>query len=60
MNVLDKEKLIATMEKRYNSLNDQITKDFTGDIQSRIHEFRELKHWKEAISRAEYDIRTWD
>jgi hypothetical protein len=59
LNVLDKEKLIAAMEKRYNSLNDQLTKDFTGDIQSRIHEFRELKYWKEFIERGEVDVKVW-
>jgi hypothetical protein len=59
MNAIDKQKLLNAMEKRYNILNDQVTRDFTGDVQSRIHEFRELKYWFEAIDRKVFDVQVW-
>lgn len=53
--VLDKKKLLDFMTSRFNKLNDQAVKDFTGDMQPRIHELREVKYWKEAIERGEFD-----
>lgn len=55
MKVLDKDKLVDFMDMRKMSLDSQITRDFTGGMQSRIFEQREVKYWKEAIERGEFD-----
>lgn len=43
------------MTKRKSSLDDIITKDFGGGIAEKLAEQREVKFWKEAIERGEFD-----
>jgi hypothetical protein len=55
MKCLDRQKLLDFMTLRKYALDEQITRDFTGGVQSRVFEERELKYWKEAIERGEFD-----
>jgi hypothetical protein len=55
MKVLDRQKILDFMTLRKYALDEQIIKDFTGGVQSRVFEERELKYWKEAIERGEFD-----
>lgn len=43
------------MTKRMKSLEEQHIRDFNGGLQHRIFEYREVKWWKEAIERGEFD-----
>jgi hypothetical protein len=56
MTVLDKNKLLEAMTKRKNALYNQITRDFGGGLAGRTYEHMEVKYWKEAIERGEFDI----
>jgi hypothetical protein len=55
MKVLDRKKITDFMNKRMEALYDQHIRDFSGGVQSRLHEWREVKFWKEAIERGEFD-----
>jgi hypothetical protein len=55
MRCLDKSKVLDFMKKRKTVLYDQITRDFGGGLPSRVAEHSEIKFWKEAIERGEFD-----
>jgi hypothetical protein len=46
---MNKEKILEFMKKRMDVLQNHIERQFGGDIGPRVHEFREVKFWKEAI-----------
>lgn len=52
-----KQDLIEAMERRMKALNDELIRDF-GASGQRLHEYREVKYWKEAIERGEFDVIT--
>ena len=56
MQVLDRNKILEFMGKRKDALYSQLTRDFTGGMQSRTFEHSEVKFWKEAIERGEFDV----
>lgn len=43
------------MEKRKASLWNEIMRDFGGGLDSKVYQHNELKYWKEAIERGEFD-----
>lgn len=53
--VLDRKKIEEFMGKRMAALYDQLTRDFSGSIQRGLYEWREVKFWKEAIERGEFN-----
>ena len=53
--VLDRKKILDFMTLRKASLDDQLTRDFSGGTWGRLEEQREVKYWKEAIERGEFD-----
>jgi hypothetical protein len=53
--VLDKEKILGFMTARKAVLDEHIIRDFSGSIWDRLSEQREVKYWKEAIERGEFD-----
>ncbi|MFJ5713129.1 hypothetical protein [Neobacillus sp. NPDC093127] len=50
-----KENLLKAMENRMAALQDHIVQDFGGGLVGRNAEWREVKYWKEAIERGEFD-----
>jgi hypothetical protein len=54
---LDKELLIHNMGVRQNALQHLIDKDITGNTLAVLEAWREVKYWKEAIERNEYDLK---
>lgn len=56
MEKIDKQKLLDFMTSRFNYLNEQVLRDFGGGLVDRHGEFREVKYWKEAIERGEFDL----
>lgn len=55
LSVVDKEKILAFMDKRMQALRIRIEKDFAGNLAGYNEAFREVKYWKEAIERGEFD-----
>lgn len=56
MRLLDGNKLLDHMQRRKDTLYDQITRDFGGgEFGGRVYTHYECKYWKEAIERGEYD-----
>lgn len=55
MKVCDKEKLLDFMSKRKDGLYHQVTQDFAGGLEGRLYMHNEVKFWKEAIERGEFD-----
>jgi len=55
MSNLDKQKIIDFMTKRMNALQEQINRDFGGGLSDRLAKWQEVKYWKEAIERREFD-----
>lgn len=53
--VLDRQKILDFMTARFKSLEDQVSRDFGGGLANRLGEYREVKYWKEAIERGEFD-----
>jgi hypothetical protein len=54
---LNKDLLIQKMSQRLTILEERMLRDFTGGMQSDIYTIRELKYWKEAIERKEFDLK---
>jgi hypothetical protein len=54
---LDKSLLIHNMSVRQVALKHLIDKDITGNTLAFLEAWREVKYWKEAIERNEYDIK---
>ncbi|MBT2696358.1 hypothetical protein J7E79_02765 [Bacillus sp. ISL-40] len=54
---LDKEGILKAVESRMQALKDYIDRDFEGGLTGYNEAFRELKYWKEAIERGEFDSR---
>jgi hypothetical protein len=54
--LVDKELIVNKMEQRLKALEDRMLRDFSGAIQSDVYTIRELKYWKEAIERGEFDM----
>jgi hypothetical protein len=54
---IDKDLIIRKMTERLTALEDRSLRDFSGGIQSDVFAIRELKHWKEAIQRNEFDMK---
>ncbi|MDF2650093.1 MAG: hypothetical protein K0Q73_5898 [Paenibacillus sp.] len=50
-----KENLIKSMESRMAALQDHIDRDFNGGLTGHLEGWREVKYWKEAIERGEFD-----
>ncbi|MGD6876905.1 hypothetical protein [Bacillus infantis] len=59
MNVLDKNSILRQMTGRMESLQHMIDRDFGGDTHDTLIKFRELKYWKEAIERGEFNLKVW-
>jgi hypothetical protein len=55
--MLDKELLIQKMEQRQTSLQHLIDKDITGNTLAVLEAWREVKYWREAIERGEFDLK---
>jgi hypothetical protein len=55
MRVLDKEKILDFMKKRKDGLYHQVTQDFAGGLEGRLYMHNEVKFWKEAVERGEFD-----
>lgn len=55
MKSLDKEKLLQHMTRRMTALKDLINRDYGGNTNNLYQQWWELKYWKEAIERGEYD-----
>lgn len=54
---LDKNLLIHNLSVRMASLGHLINRDTNGNTQGFLEAWREVKYWKEAIERSEYDIK---
>ncbi|MMZ67946.1 hypothetical protein D1872_305860 [compost metagenome] len=50
-----KNNILAAMEKRMAALQVRIDKDFNGGLSGFNEAHREVKYWKEAIERGEFD-----
>lgn len=56
MKFLDRGKILEFMKKRKDTLYDHLTRDFGGEYTHiRKNQHDELKYWKEAIERGEFD-----
>jgi hypothetical protein len=55
MRFLDKLKILDFMGKRKDALYNQEIRDFGGGFSGRNYEHSEVKFWKEAIERGEFD-----
>lgn len=53
--LIDKHKILEFMTNRFKALEDQVIRDFGGSLANRLGEYREVKYWKEAIERGEFD-----
>lgn len=53
---LNKEKILKAMESRMMALQDHIQRDFSGGLSGMNEAWREVKYWKEAIERGEFNI----
>lgn len=47
--------LLNAMERRMGALDDIILRDFNGGLSTALGKWSELKYWKEAIERGEFD-----
>jgi hypothetical protein len=54
---LDKDLLIQKMSQRQEALQYLIDRDVTGNTLAVLEAWREVKYWKEAIEREEYDLK---
>jgi hypothetical protein len=54
--VIDKKLLLHNMSVRQEALQHLINKDITGNTLAVLEAWREVKYWREAIERNEYDI----
>jgi hypothetical protein len=52
---VDKVLILKKMEQRLKALDDRMMRDYSGGVQSDVYTIRELKYWKEAIERGEFD-----
>jgi hypothetical protein len=59
-NIMDKKKFIAWAEKRLESFDNRITKDFGGGLIDDLGKHNELKMIKEAVERGEFDAVVWE
>jgi hypothetical protein len=57
MSNLDKQKILNFMEKRMSTLQEQVNRDFGGGLSDRLAKWQEVKYWKEAIERKEFDTK---
>jgi hypothetical protein len=55
MQILDKDKILDFMIKRQAGLEYQVVRDFAGGLEGRLYARNELKFWREAIERGEFD-----
>jgi hypothetical protein len=55
MKVLDRKKILDFMTLRKATLDELVFRDFSGGLWDRVAEQREVKYWKEAIERGEFD-----
>lgn len=60
MNHIEKELIVSKMTERMNALQKLIDRDISGNTQATLEAWREVKYWKEAISRGEFDIKIWE
>jgi hypothetical protein len=58
-NIMDKKKFIAWAEKRLESFDNRITKDFGGGLIDDLGKYNELKMIKETAERGEFDAVVW-
>jgi hypothetical protein len=54
---MDKELIIEKMEQRMRALRDLIDRDYAGNLVGLNEAYREVKYWKEAIERGEFEKR---
>ena len=54
--MLHKEKILEFMRKRLEALKDVTDRDINGGLHSDLEVMREVKWWKEAIERGEFDM----
>jgi hypothetical protein len=57
VNDISRKKILEFMEQRMTSLQHQIEQDFGGGLNGRLEAWREVKYWKEAIERGEFDFK---
>jgi hypothetical protein len=50
-----KKQIIKAMEMRMEALKERIDRDFCGNLTGFNEAFREVKYWKEAIERGEFE-----
>lgn len=50
-----KDNMLAAMESRMAALQDNIERDYNGGLSGYLEAWREVKYWKEAIERGEFD-----
>lgn len=53
---ISKEKILQFMTMRMECLKDRGLKDFNGGLHSEFELHREVKWWKEAIERGQFDV----
>jgi hypothetical protein len=54
---LNKDKLIKDMSARQVALQHLIDRDTNGNTQAFLEAWREVKYWREAIERNEFDLK---
>lgn len=60
MNLIDKQKLLDDMNVRLQALEDFTNRDFSGGMQSYVEAVRELRVWRDTLSRGDYDMQIWE
>jgi phage head maturation protease len=55
---MNKELILDFMNKRMEALRERIERDYGGNLVGYNETFREVKYWKEAIERGEFDEKT--
>jgi hypothetical protein len=50
-----KDNILKAMEKRMAALQSLIDRDYNGGLNGYLEAWREVKYWKEAIERGEFD-----
>jgi hypothetical protein len=52
---ISKQKILDFMTKRFNALQNEIDRDKGGGLADSLAKWQEVKYWKEAIERGEFD-----
>lgn len=52
---IETQMLLAAMQRRMEALDKLIMRDYNGGLSTTLGKWAELKYWKEAIERGEFD-----